>query len=227
MSPKKHAAKGKAPLYINLYSARPSFLLHYARYLVLQEALRRHRRELLLFCQHPPTITAGVQSHQKNLLVPAESLHAKGIVCIQTRRGGDYSAHEPGQCLIYPHIDLARRSLGIHSFIHALLGTTAELLQKLWGIGVFQRERSPGLYRQSDGAKIASIGLMFRSFFTSFGLALNISNNLETFSYIHPCGHANEKMCSVQSCAKNTGPEELRFFIESWRKNFSERLSLE
>ncbi|MCB1159652.1 MAG: hypothetical protein KDK45_19285, partial [Leptospiraceae bacterium] len=47
--------------------------LDYSRYLRFQEKLRKKRKELLLFVEHPACITAGT-TFQKNNLLFSESL---------------------------------------------------------------------------------------------------------------------------------------------------------
>ena len=49
-------------------------VLPYAEYQAMQEKLRDERKELLLFCEHPPTITGGVQWKPQNLLRGEEQL---------------------------------------------------------------------------------------------------------------------------------------------------------
>lgn len=207
--------------YLRATSPKPVI---YKRYLRLQEKLRQRRKELLIFCSHPSVITAGAQSRSQNLLVSLKELEKQNVAVIPTKRGGDYTAHELGQCVIYPHIDLRKRNMKIHFLIQGMLEITSELLQEIWGIKVFLDSQSPGLYRISDSAKIASIGLMFKSFFTSFGIALNVSNSLETFRFIHPCGYEGLRICSVENSGGNS--EFLPLFIHLWKDRFQQYITL-
>ncbi len=198
-------------------------LLDYKRYLNLQEKLRSRRRELLLFCQHPPTITAGVESKAGNLLVSQEKLAAGGIGLFQVKRAGDYTAHEAGQCVIYPHIDLRRRKLPVSLFFALLLEVTALAIKQVWKIPTRNDRQAPGLYHASTGAKLVSIGVMFKAFFTSHGLALNICNNLKTFTHIYPCGYRDIPVANIVQYGGD--PAASGRFIQLWRENFEERLS--
>ena len=85
----------------------------YNKYLRLQTSLRKKRKEILIFLEHTSTITAGSNYNIENLLVPKEYLLEKGIAFFQVERGGDLTAHEIGQLVIYPHIDLKKRNLTI------------------------------------------------------------------------------------------------------------------
>lgn len=196
--------------------------LDYGRYLRLQEGLRARRRELLIFCEHPPTLTAGVQSAAESLLLPEDGLRPLGIAHLRIGRGGDYTAHEPGQCVIYPHLDLWRRELAVSRYFALLLEVTAEALRSTWGIHAESRPKAPGLYTP-DGLKIASIGIMFKRFFTSFGVALNVGNDLSTFRWIRPCGDPNLQVTSVARCGAD--PTRVSDFRNQWTQVFRERLS--
>ena len=197
-------------------------LLAYESYIKLQSKLRLRRRELLLFCQHPPTLTAGLQARPESLLFSLEELHKRNILHVKVGRGGDYSAHEPGQILIYPHLDIRKRKLKIHDYIEALLEISIGALEEIWGIQTFRDSQRPGLYlkekEKAKQVKIASIGIMCKAFFSSFGLAINISNSLSTFTYINPCGYEALKLCSVKSCGADV--KKLDSFIDLWQKKF-------
>ena len=205
------------------YNRKSNPLLSYERYIRLQSSLRKRRRELLLFCHHPPTLTAGIQARPENLLISKEELKEKGIVHLRAARGGDYTAHEPGQCVIYPHIDLRRRGLTIQDFLKALTEITIQALKDVWQIETLGNKNEPGLYRITDQAKIAAMGVFFKSFFTSFGLAVNVANTLSTFSYIHPCGQPGLSICSVKNSGKDT--RKIGKFIDVWQSSFENWLA--
>ncbi len=211
------------PCINSLANDRPRFHLGYDRYLRIQTKLRKNRRELLLFCQHPPTLTAGIQSTMDSLLTSQQNLAAQAISHFKTRRGGNYTAHEPGQCVIYPHIDLRKRGMKIHAFLDAIIRITSGALLQTWDIDTSSHPGQPGLYCKSDGAKIASIGLMCKAFFTSFGLAVNVSNSLQTFSHIHACGQKGLEITSVQ----NRGGDVKRQlqFVSLWQQEFTNWLA--
>ena len=206
---------------INLLAGRAD-PLQYERYLKFQARLRERRRECVLFCGHPPTLTAGVQARAENLRASPAALGLAGVHLVNVGRGGDYTAHEPGQCVIYPHVDLRARHWGVSDFFQALLQTTARVLHAVWKIEVESREAAPGLYLRDGGAKIASIGVMFKSFFTSHGIAINISNEGSTFGLIHPCGFPDQRIISIAQLGGE--PAELPRFIEAWYDEFSTTL---
>lgn len=191
--------------------------VEYERYLRFQARLRDRRRECLIFCEHPATITAGIQSRPESLISSATDLDRSGVALLSVARAGDHTAHEPGQCVIYPHVDLRARGLGVAQYFHDLLECVSSAMAQVWSIDCTTRADAPGLYLANNGAKIASIGILFKSFFTSFGVAVNVTNDLRTFTHIHPCGFVGQRIASV---AGQTGdPGLLTEFIAdfSWR----------
>lgn len=193
----------------------------YPDYLALQTQLRAARRELLLVCEHPRTITAGVTFKEKSLHLDADSLKARGIDFFQVGRGGDVTAHEPGQVVFYPHIDLKLREKSISVFFNGLLASTSEALLEIFGIETETHKDAPGLY-VAGGEKIASIGVQFKSFFTSHGIAINVSNDLFTFQGMDPCGDPGLKITSVSRIlgkTANRGP-----FVDSLMNRFMKTL---
>ncbi|MCE9599212.1 MAG: lipoyl(octanoyl) transferase LipB [Spirochaetia bacterium] len=170
--------------------------ISYRDYLTLQATLRSERRELLLICEHPPTITAGVKFKTSSLRLDRQSLETRGIEFFEIGRGGDVTAHEPGQVIFYPHIDLKQRGISIAHFFEQLLESTSDALEAVFNIQASTRKDAPGLYVPT-GEKIASIGVQFKSFFTSHGIAINVTNDLTTFQGIDPCGDPDLKLTSV------------------------------
>ncbi len=171
--------------------------IEYERYLGFQAGLRARRRECLVFCEHPATITAGIQSRPESLISSAGDLDRSGVALLSVARAGDHTAHEPGQCVIYPHVDLRARGLGVAQYFHNLLECVSGAMLDVWSIESTARADAPGLYLPGSGAKLASIGILFKSFFTSFGVAVNVANDLSTFTLIHPCGYAGQQIASV------------------------------
>ena len=167
------------------------------RYRKFLEKSRKHNRESILFCEHPPTITAGVQSRPENLLVSIRSLLDSRIEFHKTARGGDHTAHEPGQLLCYVHLALGRRERKLGHLFAALLSAAQDSIRDVWGLATRTRREAPGLYTD-DGKKLLSIGLDFRKQLTGYGIALNVNNSLEIFGLIHPCGERGLQPTSIQ-----------------------------
>ncbi|WP_243393339.1 lipoyl(octanoyl) transferase LipB [Leptospira perolatii] len=190
------------------------------RYISFQEKIRESRRENILFLEHPPTITAGINYNIDNLLVAPKFLSFHGISLNYIKRGGDFTAHEPGQIVAYFHIDLKSRQLGIADFLQAILESCKSATLEVWGISLVSKPDSPGLYLESDPRlKILSIGVYFKSWFTSYGVAFNVSNNFSAFSCIHPCGGNWQNMTSIQ----NIGLDCVEDKKKLWKTKVSEK----
>ena len=139
--------------------------------------------------EHPPVFTQGQAGKAEHLLGTGD------IPVVQTDRGGQVTYHGPGQLVIYLLISLREAGVGIRRLVttmeHAIIG-----LLEQHGIDGQARADAPGVY--VDNRKIASLGLRVRRGCTYHGLALNVSNDLEPFQRINPCGHAGLEVTSTR-----------------------------
>ena len=198
----------------------------YNRYLKLQSFLRKRRREILIFLEHTSTITAGSNYNIQNLLVSEEYLLEKSVQFFQVERGGDLTAHEVGQLVIYPHIDLKKRNITIGDYLHLLTQTLIQSISDVWGLLVIENKEKPGLYLASNpNKKLVSMGVYFKSYFTSYGVAINLRNDLSVFRMINPCGQDAANMVSLLSLGLDTSIEKEEEFRETFMKKFT--ISLE
>lgn len=171
----------------------------YRRTLQLQYELRDKRRagktgDTVLVIEHNPVITLGANKSKNNLLVEPDELRARGIDVVEIRRGGGATAHNPGQLVFYPILDLREHSLGISDYIRLLERMGAELLGE-FGVKAETRKGYPGLW--VGDKKIASIGVRVSRFITFHGMAININNDLSIFDYMIPCGIDGVEMTSA------------------------------
>jgi len=160
-------------------------------------------KDTVLLVEHPPTITLGRREEINTLAVDREALGRMGIELVTTNRGGGATAHNPGQIVIYPILDLNKRSMHVDEYIHLLEEIGICLLERL-GVQAERREGFPGLWvRDGDGGtgpikKIAAIGIHLAGMVTSHGMAINIANDLSIFSHIVPCGLEGVTLASVK-----------------------------
>lgn len=174
--------------------------------LVLQDMLfqKKHNEEdagnYLLLCEHAPCFTYCYKPIEKQLRVPEETFHALQIPALQVKRGGEAMYHGQGQLVLYWIIDLTALKLDISYFTASLSNTIIRFLANL-GIYATTCANNPELAKRDGAAgvwidgrrKIFSRGIRIemspaRHTLTKFGCALNISTNLQYFSYILPCG---------------------------------------
>ena len=89
----------------------------YEECLELQREVARQRisgaipEDVLLLVEHPPVVTLGRSSKQKNLVSTPAYLASRGVELFEVERGGDVTFHGPGQLVGYPIIDLKRHKL--------------------------------------------------------------------------------------------------------------------
>jgi lipoic acid synthetase len=159
----------------------------------------------VLITEHPPVITLGARQNVNKLRTDSKSLREQGIDVVDVRRGGGTTAHNPGQLVFYPILNLKELHLDINQYIRTLEQIGIEILNRL-GVKAEQHEGFPGLWTKTNSQfsalnsqfkKIASIGVHVSKFVTYHGMAINIQNDLSIFDYIVPCGLENIKMTSV------------------------------
>jgi len=132
------------------------------------------------FVEHPPVFTLGLNASREHVLDPRD------IPVVQIDRGGQVTYHGPGQLVVYPLIDLRRRSLGVRELVVALENAVIAYVAEL-GVTAAGSRAAPGVY--VGGAKLASIGLRIRRGASYHGLALNVSLDPAPFERINVCGH--------------------------------------
>ncbi len=179
-------------------------LANYREVLQLQHQLRekRHRGEIpdtVLIVEHSPVITLGARQSINKLLADRKDLAQKYIDVVDIRRGGGTTAHNPGQLVLYPILNLQELNLGISEYIRELESIGTKLLEQL-DVQAKRRKGFPGLW--VGAKKIASIGVRVSKFITYHGMAINIQNDLSIFDFITPCGLDGVEMTSV---LKETG----------------------
>jgi lipoyl(octanoyl) transferase len=160
-------------------------------------AERRQRDEIadvLLLLEHPPVYTRGRRSSPEELPMGAQWYEMQGIEVRDTDRGGRVTYHGPGQLVAYPIVSLRPYGDDVLAYVRRLERVTVEALAEhgveagpIDGLtGVWTRER-----------KIGSIGVHVSRGVTTHGLAVNISNDLQPFEWIVPCGIEGVAMTSL------------------------------
>ena len=176
-------------------------VMSYAQALEYQREVARARisgavpEDVLLLVEHPPVVTLGRSSKEKNLLAGPELLAARGVELFEVERGGDVTFHGPGQLVGYPIIDLKRHKRDLHWYLRQV---EEALIRGLARVGI-EGERNSGYTGVwTEGRKLASIGVHARDWVTWHGFALNITTDLSYFGLIVPCGIEAVTMTSVE-----------------------------
>lgn len=181
--------------------------------LELQHQLVEQRRQnqiadTVLLVEHKPVITLGARKNANKLLADADKLAEHDIDVVEIRRGGGTTAHNPGQIVFYPVLNLQQLHLGINKYIRTLEQIGIELLKQL-GVESQRQKGFPGLW--VNDKKIASIGVRVSRQITYHGMAINISNDLGIFETIVPCGLDGVEITSVlNETGKNYPMQEVK-----------------
>jgi lipoyl(octanoyl) transferase len=172
----------------------------YGPALALQEAQRERvlagtsDGERILFVEHEPVVTLGRSATLANLRVPAEELARRGIELERVSRGGDVTAHAPGQLVIYPIVRLRH---GVLQYVCRTGEAIADELQARGVAGAHFRRDPVGVF--VGEAKIAACGVHVSRRVSIHGWALNVTRApLEVFAHIVPCGLTNVRVTCME-----------------------------
>ena len=161
---------------------------------LLEKRLENQIPNTIIIVEHPAVITLGARKSANKLLVNEHELAQRHIDLVEIRRGGGTTAHNPGQLVFYPILNIKDLSLGISEYIRRLEKIGQVLLMQS-GLDCDVKKGYPGLWIGQK--KIASIGVRVSRFITYHGMAININNDLGIFDYIQPCGLENIQMTSL------------------------------
>ena len=138
--------------------------------------------ELIWTLEHPDIYTAGTSYNKSDIL-------DKSIKILETNRGGKITYHGPGQLICYFVIDLKKRKKDIRKFISIIEKTIIETLA-FFNIKSFSDKENIGIWNKENGKtkKVAAIGVRVSKWIAYHGFSINISNKLEKYDAIIPCG---------------------------------------
>jgi len=140
--------------------------------------------------QHPITYTQGI-----GLPSNIEET-SNGYPVINVNRRGGISHHAPGQLACYVNVDMRRLKTGPNELNELFEKITIDVLAQ-YGLkceGSVNKDLAGGYI---EDRKIMLIGLEWREMKTSFGFAINVSNDLSLFDSIDTCG-MGKVMTSVE-----------------------------
>ncbi len=157
--------------------------------------------EAVWLVEHPPLYTAGTSARLADLTDPNRfPVH-------ETRRGGQYTYHGPGQRVVYVMLDVGKRGRDVRAFVKALEGwiittlaefnVTGELREGRVGVWVQRPERPLTATGAVAEDKIAALGIRLHKWVSYHGLSINVEPELSHFSGIVPCGIAEHGVTSL------------------------------
>ena len=156
----------------------------------------------LWLVEHPPVFTLGLGADPAHIIQPHE------IPIVQTDRGGEVTYHGPGQAVIYLLFDLRRQAKKIlpREFVNRIEQAVIDTLAA-YNLSGDRKSGAPGIYIANgnhQGAKIAALGLKIRgNGCTYHGVSLNVSMDLQPFSWINPCGYPGLETIDMKTLGVN------------------------
>lgn len=235
MKPRRHAAPVSAAELVAKRKTAARIVdlgvSDYAAAYHLQLALVEKRRratvagDLFLVTEHPATFTMGRRGGLQNLMVSPKFLQEKNIPLVHIERGGDITYHGPGQLVVYPIIHLRQAALSVAEYVHLLEQLMINLAAEC-GVTAGRDPRNHGVW--AGGRKLGSVGIAIRHGVAFHGLALNVHNSLEPFSWVNPCGLTGVSMTTLsRECGRMVGLEEVgKKLVEQLREVFSREFIL-
>ena len=148
--------------------------------------------EKIWLLEHPPLYTAGTSADKKDLIEP------NLFPVFESKRGGQYTYHGPGQRVVYVMLDLNNRGKDIKKFVANLEAWIIHTLEEFNVVGQSRNGRvgiwveRPDKPKNIDGLfeeeKIAAIGVRLKKWISFHGLSINVDPDLSHFQGIVPCG---------------------------------------
>jgi len=157
--------------------------------------------ECIWLVEHPPLYTAGTSAR------PADLTDPDRFPVHDSKRGGRYTYHGPGQRVIYVMLDVGARGRDVRCFVRDLEAWVIDTLAEFnirgevrpgrVGVWVERPEKPPlpdGSMRED---KIAAIGIRLRRWVSFHGISINVDPDLSHFSGIVPCGITGHGVTSL------------------------------
>ena len=158
----------------------------------VQKIISGEADERIWLLEHPSLYTAGTSANKKDLVEPNR------FPVFETKRGGQYTYHGPGQRVVYVMLDLNKRGKDVKKFVENLEAWIIHTLAEFNVVGQSRNGRvgiwveRPDKPKDVNGLvkeeKIAAIGVRLKKWTTFHGLSINVDPDLSHFQGIVPCG---------------------------------------
>ncbi len=154
-------------------------------------------KELIWILEHEEIYTGGTSFKNCEIL-------DNSINFVKTNRGGKITYHGPGQIIFYFVLDLNKRGKNIKKILTAIEKTIIDTLKE-YKINSFADRKNIGIWCKDKSGKvnkIAAIGIKVKKWIAYHGFALNISNNLDAYKKIVPCGIRDRGVSNLNNIKK-------------------------
>ncbi len=178
------------------YAAAVSFMEERAAAIAAGQA-----DECIWLLEHSPLYTAGTSARREDLTDPDR------FPVYESKRGGQYTYHGPGQRVVYVMLDVGKRGHDVRRFVKQLeswviaalaeFNVRGEIRDGRVGVWV-QRNDKPLTFSGAPAEdKIAAIGIRLRKWVSFHGISINVEPELDHFSGIVPCGISEHGVTSL------------------------------
>ena len=162
----------------------------------LDEIHNKKNRELIWLLEHEEVYTGGTSYKENEIL-------DKKINFIKTNRGGKITYHGPGQLVCYFVIDLKKRGKNIRKLITNIEDSIIKTLME-FKIRTFPDRENIGIWfrDKNKSKKVAAIGIKVKKWIAYHGFSINLSNDLNKYKKIIPCGIKDKGVTNLISIKK-------------------------
>jgi lipoyl(octanoyl) transferase len=157
--------------------------------------------ECIWLVEHPALYTAGTSAKIDDLTDPDR------FPVYDTRRGGQYTYHGPGQRVVYVMLDVGKRGRDVRRFVQELetwviatldsFNVTGEIREGRVGVWVERPDKPLTPNGNTAEDKIAAIGIRLRKWVSFHGISINVDPDLSHFDGIVPCGISGHGVTSL------------------------------
>ena len=189
----------------------------------VEKMIQGEAGEKIWLLEHPPLYTAGTSADRQDLVEPNR------FPVFETKRGGQYTYHGPGQRVVYVMLDLNKRGKDVKKFVKNLeswitltlseFNVTGQSRDGRVGIWVERPDKPLKNNGTLEEDKIAAIGVRLRKWITLHGLSINLDPDLSHFQGIVPCGIREHGVTSLVDLGL---PVSMHDLDNALKKSFSE-----
>ncbi|MEC7762481.1 MAG: lipoyl(octanoyl) transferase LipB [Pseudomonadota bacterium] len=175
--------------------------------------------ELIWLVEHPPLYTAGTSSK------PADLVDADRFPVYETKRGGQYTYHGPGQRVVYVMLDVGARGRDVRAFVKQMENWVIATLERFnvkgeirdgrVGVWVVRDDKPLTVTGAKAEDKIAAIGVRLRKWVSYHGISINVDPDLDHFTGIVPCGITEHGVTSLVDLGLPVTMEDLDVALKS------------
>jgi len=164
----------------------------------LEELNKEKNYELIWLLEHEEIYTGGTSYKENEIL-------DKSINFLKTNRGGKITYHGPGQLVCYLVLDLKKRGKNIRKLISIIENTIINTLKE-FNIKTYSDRKNIGIWykNKNKDEKVAALGIKVRKWIAYHGFSINISNDLNKYKKIIPCGIKTKYVTNLNKIKKQS-----------------------